>query len=268
MIQGCPDNDQLLPSYSVLFYNIIATEESQEDIKMGKHCLIPCCNPNCHSRIDGSIIGKKKTPVFRFSADEQECSAWLKAIPLKKEINVKTSVLCERQWPAAYPIISKKGKLRPRNHPSLWPEHPHILPPSCPTKPPSKPRLTKRSSFAVRSEQPDELSLFLETYRVKIEDITERVCASSEPFCCSTTAYNDGEKFVIQSKAREVTGCSTVCGGDRAGSQVCGIPYGNEGERWTIWLFFQLTFTISVWKHSVCHALMKITFIDADFFRQ
>ena len=172
----------------------------------------------------------KKTPVFRFSADEQECSAWLKAIQLKKEINVKTSVLCERHWPAAYPIISK-GKLRPRNPPSLWPEHPNILPPSCRTKPPSKPRLTKRSSFAVRSEQPDELSLFLETYRVKIEDITERICASSEPFWCPTTAYNDGEKLVIQSKAREVTGCYTVCGGDRAGSQVWGIPYGNQGER-------------------------------------
>ena len=144
----------------------------------------------------------KKTPVFRFPADEQECSAWLKAIPLKKEINVKTSVLCERHWPAAYPTISKKGKLRPRNPPSLWPEHPHILPPSCRPKPPSKPRPTKRLSFAVRSEQPDELSQFMENDRVKIEDITERVCGSSEPFCCPTTAYKDGERLVIQSKAR------------------------------------------------------------------
>ena len=187
--------------------------------------------PTVAAELMALSLVKKKTPVFRFPADEQECSAWLKAIPLKKEINVKTSVLCERHWPAAYPTISKKGNLRPRNPPSLWSEHPNILPPSCRSKPPSKPRPTKRSSFAVRSEQPDELSLFLENDRVKIEDITERVCASSEPFCCPTTAYKDGERLVIQSKAREVTGCYTVCGGDRAGSQVCGIPYGNQGER-------------------------------------
>ena len=140
------------------YFTILLQRKKVKKIsKMGKHCLIPSCNSNCRSRIDGSIIGKKN-PVFRFPPDEQECSAWLKAIPLKKEINVKTSVLCERHWPAAYPTISKKRKLRPRNPPSLWPEHPNILPPSCPTNPPSKPRPTKRSSFAVRSEQPDELS--------------------------------------------------------------------------------------------------------------
>ena len=60
----------------------------------------------------------------------------------------------------------------------------------------------KRSSFAVRSEQPDELSLFLENDRLKIEDIFERVRASSEPFFCSTTAYKDGERLVMQSKRR------------------------------------------------------------------
>ena len=62
MIQGCPDNDQLLsqfPSYSVLFYNIIATEESQEVIKMGKHCLIPSCNPNCRSELMALSLVKK-----------------------------------------------------------------------------------------------------------------------------------------------------------------------------------------------------------------
>ena len=36
----------------------------------------------------------KKTPVFRFPADEQECSTCLKAIPLEKEINVKRA-FCE-----------------------------------------------------------------------------------------------------------------------------------------------------------------------------
>ena len=181
--------------------NIILAEEIQDYIKMGKHCLIPSYNPNYRSRTDGSIIGRK-TPVFRFPADEQECSTWLKAIPLKKEINAKTSVLCERHWPTGYHTISKKGKLRPQDPPSLWPEHPNILPPSCIPKPPPKPRPTKRASFEVRGMQADELLLFLEFDRVNIEDISERVCSNSELFCCPTTAYKDDELLVIQSKAR------------------------------------------------------------------
>ena len=127
-------NNYCLKFHLILcYFTILLQRKKVKKIsKMGKHCLTPSCNSNCRSRIDGSIIGKKN-PVFRFPPDEQECSAWLKAIPLKKEINVKTSVLCERHWPAAYPTISKKRKLRPRNPPSLWPEHPNILPPSCPT---------------------------------------------------------------------------------------------------------------------------------------
>ena len=52
--------------------------------------------PTVAAELMALSLVKKKTPVFRFSADEQEWSAWLKAIPLKKEINLKTSVLCER----------------------------------------------------------------------------------------------------------------------------------------------------------------------------
>ena len=222
--------------------------------------------PTVAAELMALSLVKKKTAVLRFPADEQECSAWLKAIPLKKEINVKTSVLCERHWTAVYPTISKKGKLRPRNPPSLWPEHPHILPPSCHPNPPSKPRPLKRSSFAVRSEQPDELSQFMENDRVKIEDITERVCASSEPFCCPTTAYKDGERLVIQSKARSQDVPLFVVEIEQDLKFVAfhmGIKVRDEPFD-----FFQLTFTISVSKHSACHALMKITFIDADFFRQ
>ena len=65
----------------------------------------------------------------------------------------------------------------------------------------------------------------------------------------------------------EVTGYSNVCSGDRAGSQVCGIPFGNK-VRDEAFDFFQLSFNICVWKQSVCYALIKITFMDVDFFRQ
>ena len=194
MIMGC------LKFYQSVDRNIFA-EEVSEEIKMGKHCLIPSCNPNYRSRTDGSIIGKK-TPVFRFPADEQECRTWLRAIPLKKEINSKTSVLCEKHWPASYATISKKGRLRPRDPPSLWPEHPDILPPSCLPKPPPKPRPTKRASLTVRGLQPDEMSMFLQRDRVTIKEISQRVCSDSQPFCCPTTAYKDGDTLLIQSKAR------------------------------------------------------------------
>ena len=180
---------------------------------------------------------KKKLQCSGFAADEQECPAWLKAIPLKKEINVKTPTSCERHWPAAYPTISKKGKLIPRNPPSLWPEHPHILPPSCRPKPPSIPRPTKRSSFAVRSEQPDELSLFLGNDRVKIEYFSERVCAILEPFCCPTTAYKDGKRLVIQSKARS-QGVPRFVGEIEQDLKFVAFHMGIKGERWTIWHIF------------------------------
>ena len=126
-------------------------------IKMGKHCIIPRCNPNHRSKVDGSIVGKKAA-VFRFPTNEEECRAWLRSIPLKKTINVKTSVVCERHWPTSYATVSKKGKVRPRDPPSLWPEHPEILPPSYLPNPPPKPRPTKLASLVVRGMQPDEMT--------------------------------------------------------------------------------------------------------------
>ena len=83
--------------------------------KMVKHCFFPNCNPNYVSR-DGSRIGKK-VPIFRLPKNEEECAWWIKAIPLKKTINSKTSFICERHWPTGYAKISKKGKERLRDPP-------------------------------------------------------------------------------------------------------------------------------------------------------
>ena len=87
--------------------------------KMVKHCFFPICNPN----YDGSKIGKK-APIFRLPKNEEECARWIKAIPLKKTINSKNSFICERHWPTGYAKISKKGKERPRDPPTVWPNHP------------------------------------------------------------------------------------------------------------------------------------------------
>ena len=105
---------------------------------MVKHCLFPNCNTNYVSR-DGSRIGKK-VPIFRLPKNEEECAWWIKAIPLRKTINSKTSFICERHWPTGYAKISKKGRERPRDPPTVWPDNPDVVPPSeRPTLPP-KPR--------------------------------------------------------------------------------------------------------------------------------
>ena len=51
----------------------------------------------------------------------------------------------------------KEGKLRPRDPPSVWPDHQQTLYPSCHPAPPPKQRLTKRASLTVRNMQPDKM---------------------------------------------------------------------------------------------------------------
>ena len=123
----------------------------------------------------------------------------MKCIPLKKDNTQK--VICVRYWPSSYATVSKKGRLRPRDPLSIWPEHPEILPPSCRPTPMPKPRSTKRALLVVRGTPPDELS-FLQQDRVNIDVISKRVLSNSNVFCCPTTSYNDGDKSIIQPTAR------------------------------------------------------------------
>ena len=154
---------------------------------MVNRCLVPSCNPNYRSR-NGSIA-PKKTKIFRFPTNKEECAAWLDAIPLKRKIDEKKPFLCERHWPNSYATVTKKGKVKPRDPPSVWPDHEKILPPSCRPPPPPKQRPTKRASLAVRNMQPDELPSFLQQDRVTFQIIKERVSSGCDIFCCSTTAY-------------------------------------------------------------------------------
>ena len=96
---------------------------------------------------------RKKVPVFRFPRDPTELSAWMKMLPFKDVKVTKDTVICERHWPTSYPTSSRKGKLRPRDPPSVWPG----VPPSCCPDPPPPPRPTKRSSVETRAVEPDEM---------------------------------------------------------------------------------------------------------------
>ena len=101
--------------------------------------------------------------------------------------------------------MSKKGKVRPRDPPSVCPDHQHILYPSCRPARPPKQRLTKRASLTVCNMQPDKLPLF------KIERLTrvsKSVCrqdarCSDVPrnnclFMQSKSLLNEITKFVLK----------------------------------------------------------------------
>ena len=161
---------------------------------MVKKCLIPECNPNYKNR-KGQRASEKKVPVFRFPRDPTELSAWMKMLPFKDVKVTKDTVICERHWPTSYPTVSRKGKLRPRDPPSVWPG----VPPSCCPDPPPPPPLTKRSSVEIRAVEPDEMDAFMDNDKVSYEDIVDRVVKNRYEFRCPTVAYENDDHVFIQS---------------------------------------------------------------------
>ena len=111
---------------------------TEEEISiMVNRSLVPSWNPYYRSCRSGSIA-PKKTKIFLFPRIIEECPACLDAIPLKRKINNKESSQWKRHWPNSYATVSKKGKVRPRDKTTVWPDHQHILPPSqlyCPAPP-------------------------------------------------------------------------------------------------------------------------------------
>ena len=164
---------------------------------MVKHCIFPNCNPNYVSR-NGTRIGEK-VRIFRLPKNEEECALWLKAIPLKKKINSETSFICERHWPTGYAKVSKKGKERPRDPPTVWPNHPDVVPPSQRSTLPPNPRPTSRTSLVIRGTQPCEMASFRVRDVVNFEDIQVRVSSETNQFCCQVTSYESGRNVIIQS---------------------------------------------------------------------
>ena len=86
----------------------------------------------------------------------------------------------------SHATVSKKGKVRPRDPPSVWPDHQHIPYPSCRPAPPPKQRLTKRASLTVCNMQPDKLPSFLQQDRETYHSIKGCVPSGCEMFRCST----------------------------------------------------------------------------------
>ena len=162
---------------------------------MVKRCTILGCNPNYHSR-RGAEFNKKKVPVFRFPSDKEECDAWLRAIPFKNIVSSKEAVICEQHWTSSYPTMSKKGRIRPWDPPSVWQTS---IPPSCIPNPPATRRPTKQASFVIRSTQSDELDEYRKSDQATFSDIKERASNKGLSFGCPTTFCETNGAFLIQS---------------------------------------------------------------------
>ena len=153
---------------------------------MAKKCLVPNCSTN-YRKTKRSPRIQEKSPVYRLPADPGEFANWMKSLPYKNLRTNKDSVICRKHWPATFNTVSKKGKLRPSEPPSLWPG---VAQSSLPTPVPH-PRPTKRSSLTIRGTQPDEMDQFTQEDNVIFGDIVDRVTTKRDLFCCSTKASTE-----------------------------------------------------------------------------
>ena len=157
---------------------------------MDKKCPVPGWNRNYQNR-KGDFISDEKTPLFRLPRNQEELSRWLKTTPYENFTISKNSVICEKHWPASYPTESRKGKIRPRETPSVWPG----VPQSCVPTPDAPPRKTLKSSFEVRGAQPDEMNMFQEQDRVNYSDIIKRVISNRHEFRSPTLIPTPAENM-------------------------------------------------------------------------
>ena len=152
---------------------------------MVNRCLVPSCNPNYHSR-RGSIATKKTKKSCCLRTKKNVLLGWMlfrlrgkltrKIIPIRETL-AKFFFLCNSV---------EEGQGETKRSPSVWPDHQHILYPSCRPARPPKQRLTKRASLTVCNMQPDKLPLFLQQDRETYQSIKGCVPSGCKMFRCST----------------------------------------------------------------------------------
>ena len=77
-----------------------------------------CCVTGCTSNYDPT----NKISVFRLPKDKDERGRWMKAIP-RDNIHIPDSanvVVCIKHFPDGFETVSVKGRLRPKNLPSIF----------------------------------------------------------------------------------------------------------------------------------------------------
>ena len=134
--------------------------------------------------------------VFRFPKEEGEKQAWIKAIPNAKLTVTKDTVVCELHWPSEFEKISKNGKFRPRDPPSVWP---HVPSSQIPTPAPSS-RTTKRTSSSQRNTEEDQLAAFLASDNVTFCEMKDKLLTSERNLPAPVISYMDGDVLNVQSR--------------------------------------------------------------------
>ena len=160
---------------------------------MGKKCCVYGCQTNFKLRNGSS---EDKLSVYRFPTDEDEKRAWISAIPNDKLVVSKDSVVCALHWPSGFETVSKKGKLRPKHPPSVWPNVPLS---QMPTPSPS-PRTTKLASCSKRNIERDQLEAFTLSDSMTFSQLKEKLLVNGRDMCVPVIAFMDGEVLNIQSK--------------------------------------------------------------------
>ena len=180
---------------------------SPPSIVMGRRCCVPGCqsnfdkskakNPGLKERND--LRNKEREGVTLFGLPSKkkasiERRAWIKSIPGIIEANVEqlkeNPAICVKHWPSNYLTVKTgNGGERPAEPPSIFEGfHPSEIPGPAPPLPP--PRPTKKTSFEVRTFQPDELKQFQETDLFTFEELKSTI--KSREFSTPTISFAVG----------------------------------------------------------------------------
>ena len=160
---------------------------------MGRKCCVYGCKTNYASE---KGLGADKFSVYRFPK-ERDKEAWVSVIPNDKFVLHKESVVCELHWPSGFETINFRGKKRPKNPPSVWPN----IPSSQTRTPGPPPRSTKNSSTGFeRNRLEDELCAFQERDNVTFSVMKDTLLANTKDLPVPVISFMDCEILHIQSR--------------------------------------------------------------------
>jgi len=159
---------------------------------MVKKCCVYGCSTNYLSQKKNS--NDSKTSVYRFPRDEEERTRWIRCIPNENLKVSSNTVVCELHWPINFEKIKVKGRERPKNPPSIWPNVPLS---QIPTSIPSI-RSTKRASSSSRNNF-DEIDLFLAKDNFDFDVFCDTLLNKKRNFSVEFIAFISDSKLYVQS---------------------------------------------------------------------
>ncbi|XP_047142826.1 uncharacterized protein LOC124817080 [Hydra vulgaris] len=133
---------------------------------------LKCCVPNCYSNYKSSDC---KISVYKFPREISEKNNWFMSIPRSHWTLTKYSVVCKLHWAEDAEFTLYRGKLRPINPPSVFPN----ISKSCLPSPPPKMRKTLSSS-SKRGIEKDELEDYRIIDNLKFEDIEKYLSTEND----------------------------------------------------------------------------------------